>query len=1025
MSSSRERLVVGWALLSACLGLALSWAPADYVPPPQLPPAASSTPLSASPQIERYSLDLHRRIRRQLDGKVVHRYAFDLRSGQVLDAVVNQEGADVVIRLFAPNGRELFLVDSLNGAHGPEEIFLLATSTGRYYAAVDSSGRQGSYEIWVRSIHSAGSPDHVRARAEELFRNAVEIQADHPGQAVSELSKAERLWRRFGNTQRRRAEALRRMGAILGNSTGKKDWKAISEIRAQARDLYRSVGDHESEIHMLVQTGIARRQFGDVEGAENRYREALTMLVKRDFPLEKANALLSLGLLLNQRGDVWGAMDAFQEALPLWRSSDLRDREVDTLISLGMLVEQLGKYQSALDYFQEATRRIGSASAYESLAKVQTRTSELYHKLGNLSVALAYGNLALVNRRKAKDLRGEAVSLVSLGSIYQSMGDPARARNVEEQALTIFRSQSFRSEEALTHIHLGDALLDQKDSRGAIEHFQQALAIAYEQSAEDVKAMALYGMGRAERLRGNPINARMNLQKSVSIFEALSKDTVPDEFPADLPKRRQRSYDLLIDLLVRSSSAPMQREGIEDAFAANERNRWRSLLKSLQSEPLQPRPSGNPAPALLAERARLQESFRKHEEERRRRETQKQPNKEIVKKQKLLAERLRTIEARIRRSTSSASAAPETVAISLREAQAMLDGATVLLEYHLGQERSFLWRVTASSAEVFTLPPRSVIEEQVRQLHGFLSEGSQIGEDRAIPVAERLSEILLGPVANGLGNGRLVIVPDGIVNYVPFAVLPDPAARKPGEGNPGGSPLLFGHEIVYLPSMSVLKAIRSEIELRKPPAGLLALFADPIFAPGEFTPLPNSRDEAERILSMLPRSKTLRAFGYNASRELAVSGRLSDFRILHFATHALNQLAHPDLSSIVLSQLDPAGKRRDGDLRLLDIRKLHLSSDLVVLSACKTALGTEIEGEGLVGLSEGFLHAGAARVVVSLWDVNEESTPALMEHFYYALLKEHRTPSEALLEAQRWMATQSAWRSPYYWAGFEIHGEWR
>lgn len=1023
MPSSRKRLVPGWALLIACLGMALPWAPADPLRSPQ-PLAASSLPLPAPRRVEPFKLDLHRKIRRRLDGDTLHRYSFDLRTGQVLDARVDQEGTDVVVRLIAPDGHELFLADSLNGAHEPEEIFLLAASTGRYYADVYGSGGKGAYRIWVHSIHWAGDKDQLRDQAEKLFHHAIGIQGDQRGQAVLELGRAERLWWRAGNAQRRQADALRRMGVLLEKSPGKKNWKKISKLRFQARDLYRSVGDRESEIHMLIQAGIVSRQSGDIEGAENCYREALSMLAKGEFPAERANALLSLGVLLGQRGDTWGAMDALQEALPLWRNSEFRDREVDTLLALGGLAGDLGKDQTALENFQEAARRAGSTD-FASLAKIQTRTSELYQKLGDLPMALANGTLALTNRRKAKDLRGEGVSLVCLGLIYQAMGDLARARNVEEQALTIFRSQSYRSEEALTHIDLGEVLLDQADPRGAIEHFHQALEIADEQSAEEVKALALYGMGRAEKLRRNPINAQVNLLKALSVFEALSNDTVPDEFPGDLPRKRQRAYDLLIDLLVRSPGSATPRESLETAFAANERNRWRSLLKVLQADPLRSRQAGKPAPALLAERWKLQELSRRLDEERRRRQRQRRSYKDILREQRLVAERLRTIDAQIQRSAASASPTPEAVAVSLREAQAMLDGATVLLEYHLGEERSYLWRVTGSSAEVFVLPPRPVIEEQVRQLHGFLSERARISQERAVPVAEKLSGILLGPVADRLGDGRLVIVPDGILNYVPFGFLPDPVTRRPGERKPKASPLLLRHEIVYLPSVSVLRAIRSKVESRKPPAGLLALFAAPVFAPGEFDPLPNSLDEGNRILSMASGAKTLRAFGYDANRDLAMSGKLSEFRILHFATHALNHPAHPDLSSIVLSQLDPAGKRRDGDLRLLDIRDLHLSSDLVVLSACRTALGTEIEGEGLVGLSEGFLHAGAARVVVSLWDVNEESTPDLMEHFYHALLVEHRTPSEALREAQRWMATQSVWRSPYYWAGFEIHGEWR
>jgi CHAT domain-containing protein len=364
--------------------------------------------------------------------------------------------------------------------------------------------------------------------------------------------------------------------------------------------------------------------------------------------------------------------------------------------------------------------------------------------------------------------------------------------------------------------------------------------------------------------------------------------------------------------------------------------------------------------------------------------------------------------------------------ISLREAQGLLGADTTLLEYHLGRERSFLWFVTASFAEVFTLPPRSIIEEDIFKLNGFISEGQFSDlEAKAIPVARRLSKILLGPVADRLGNRRLVVVSDGAIHYVPFSALPDPAGSFPGWQGIWPSPLLLRHEIVSLPSASVLEAIRSEISHRKPPSRALAVLAVPSFAPGDFPPLPHSEEEARRILNLVPREQALEAIGVKATRDLVMSGKLSQYRFIHFITHALNSLDFPELSSVILSQIDPAGRYRNGNLRFQDIRDLDLPADLVVLSACKTALGKEVQGEGLVGLAQAFMYAGAARVVVSLWNVNDESTPLLMDRFYRAILVDGHSPAAALRAAQLWMSKQPKWQSPYYWASFELQGEWQ
>ena len=186
-----------------------------------------------------------------------------------------------------------------------------------------------------------------------------------------------------------------------------------------------------------------------------------------------------------------------------------------------------------------------------------------------------------------------------------------------------------------------------------------------------------------------------------------------------------------------------------------------------------------------------------------------------------------------------------------------------------------------------------------------------------------------------------------------------------------------------------------------------------------------TRQEAEAILSVAPQSETLVALGFNANRTTAISPELGQYRIVHFATHGLINSEHPGLSGLVLSLIDEEGKPQDGFLRLHDIYNLNLPVDLVVLSACRTALGKEIKGEGLVGLVRGFLYAGAARVVASLWKVDDEATAELMKHFYQEMLQKGTSPAAALQAAQIAMWQQKRWQAPYYWAAFVIQGEWR
>ena len=158
---------------------------------------------------------------------------------------------------------------------------------------------------------------------------------------------------------------------------------------------------------------------------------------------------------------------------------------------------------------------------------------------------------------------------------------------------------------------------------------------------------------------------------------------------------------------------------------------------------------------------------------------------------------------------------------------------------------------------------------------------------------------------------------------------------------------------------------------------------------------------------------------------MAVSPELAQYRIIHFATHGLADSKRPELSGLVLSMVDRKGNPQDGFLGLEDIYNLKLPVDMVVLSGCQTALGREITGEGLISMTRGFMYAGASRVVASLWNVDDLATSELMAEFYRAMERDKMRPAAALRKAQIALWKQKSWHSPYYWAAFQIQGEWR
>ncbi len=193
----------------------------------------------------------------------------------------------------------------------------------------------------------------------------------------------------------------------------------------------------------------------------------------------------------------------------------------------------------------------------------------------------------------------------------------------------------------------------------------------------------------------------------------------------------------------------------------------------------------------------------------------------------------------------------------------------------------------------------------------------------------------------------------------------------------------------------------------------------------KFVRLPGTRQEAEQILALVPANERSHTFDFAATRAAVTSPNLSQYRIIHFATHGILNSVNPEFSGVVLSLVDAKGAPQNGFLRLNEIFNLNLPAELVVLSACQTGLGEQVRGEGVVGLTRGFMYAGAPRVVVSLWSVDDRATAELMTKFYTGMLKKGLKPAAALRAAQIEVWNQDKWKSPYYWAAFGLQGEWR
>ena len=402
--------------------------------------------------------------------------------------------------------------------------------------------------------------------------------------------------------------------------------------------------------------------------------------------------------------------------------------------------------------------------------------------------------------------------------------------------------------------------------------------------------------------------------------------------------------------------------------------------------------------------------------------------------------------------------------LSLQQIQKELRQDDILLEFSLGYERSHLWMVTPDTFQYFELPDRKTIEDLSIEVYKLVTRRheqdgqAQSGESNVLQSAFKLSRMLFGQVASQLGNKRLVLVTQGELQLVPFDALPAPFA--PVESNESPKWLILDHEIDQLPSIATLRAIRaSEKKNRDASDKIAAVIADPVYttsdtrvqrssrapavasaATDEDQPesaqraleglrngsarLTHSSEEADAIANAAPRGTTMIARGFEATRETAMNARLGEYQIVHFATHGFLDSEHPELSGIVLTMVDKNGVQKNGVMPLHDIYNMELSAELTVLSACQTALGKDVKGEGLVGLTHSFISAGSKSVVASLWKVDDRATAALMADLYQSMLQKGMSPAAALRAAKLKVMQDTRWSAPYYWAGFVVQGEY-
>jgi CHAT domain-containing protein/predicted negative regulator of RcsB-dependent stress response len=857
--------------------------------------------------------------------------------------------------------------------------------------------------------------------------------------------------------------------------------KAIEYLES-ALPLWRAVADRGMEMNTLNNIAKAQLDMGNLFYAFERFNEVLKYCRETGDNRLEPFVINSLGLIYDTWAESQEAFKQYDTALNLFRAVKNREGEAIVLDNIGMVYAGLGDAQESLRYFQDALRirqqlntPSGEAVTLSNIGYAQTLS-------GNYQEALKSLNLALPLARLSINKPFEAYSLVRVGMVYIALNDPGKALESYRQALDIQRNKESedRRGQAITLDKMGQAYALTGQLSQALDGYKQALQQWAAVGDRQGQALSLYGIAKVELDRNNLSEARDRIDEAIGLIESLRYKMSSHQLRMTYFAGKQDFYTLAIDIRMRLYELNHSEADLEAALFESERSRARELLDILTEAHADLNRGMSVQDA--EKNHRLEQEISSLTQSWLRLRSLKRMEDAAAVEEKLNArineqEKLQTA---LKISNPSFARLNRPRPLRLREIQRLLDSETVLLEYALLDGRSYLWAVTRDKISSYRLAGRTEIKKTASEFRQALTayEPPKPGENGQQYLARlkkasvqyrqlglELSRLVLGPVASQIGQKRLIIVADGALQYIPFEALPAPNMAEPRGSATEYQPLILQHEIVYQPSASTLGLLRETP--RPKPAKTVAVFADPVFdnndervraissgqrnMPVTRTPsyelsralrdvgdvategssltlqrLRYTEKEANAITETAPSGTWMKALGFNASRSTVASASLSRFSIVHFATHGILNDKHPELSGIVLSMVDEQGQPENGYLRLADIYNLNLPVNLVVLSACRTGIGKQVRGEGLLSLTRGFIYAGASKVVASLWKVDDEATSELMKRFYWYMLKEDKPAASALRLAQiDIMRSREQWSPPYYWAGFVLHGDWK
>ncbi len=750
--------------------------------------------------------------------------------------------------------------------------------------------------------------------------------------------------------------------------------------------------DHEKAVHYLDSACVVRTGIADMKGL--------------------GSSIHTEAYAFERMGHYDKAINYFRKSFEINKSAGDRERMAEAVFHIGDLMNSMGNYTGSLENYEKALQIYTELNSNPDICNVLTQTGFVYSNLGDYNTSVEKLTEALKLSREENDRSAEAGAYNNLGIVLQDAGRPEKAKDYYEQALKIFQEKQDNENIIGCLNNLGNICFDQKDYTGAAAYHGKGLELSREVSDQELESQCLLNLGNDLQCQGK-LDESLGYYKNVrERARALNSPELAWKSIAGMAENYESrgEFEKAIEL---NDTALLFLDGIRNtikgdmlraSFMAAERYAFEDIIGMLTDLHLKYPDRGYDIRAFHYSEQSKARAFLD-----------------------LLSD-----------PQAIAGGHPGNDVISLEDMQSMCpDKNTVFLVYSTGDSSSSMWVITANSHQLYRLPGQKKLREQVETMRVSMLDPKPEISDFFSGAGRLLYNELIMPAEPYLSRkSRLIIIPDGVLSYLPFQVLLTDDINVKNSVSYSSLPyLVMKYPVSYCQSGSILKKLLAERtannKVRLENKRLVA-FGDPVFSdpnspdtdPGKnYSRLEYSGQEIEKIAGYFKPENTNLYLRENACEDnVKKTCNLAKYNYIHFATHGDIDEENPGLSSLVFTKNDNSPE--DGYLHANEIYNLDLNADLVVLSACQTGLGKLVRGEGIVGLTRAFMYAGTPSVLVSLWSVSDLSTSMLMDSFYRNLVKSRLNKTDALRKAQLDLINNVKFSNPFYWAPFVLIGSW-